>query len=173
MSTIFLSDLISEAKKQKSYGILAYVTNPFRVLLAHPGGPESKSRNKGWWGIPKGKPSGGESKWSTACREFEEETGLKIPKGIKESDMIELGKIVQHNKKIVKVWAVQMESDDISGFHSNTFKMKWPRNDPTAKEKTYSEVDKVRYFNYDNAIRYIRSDQIPFLNRLFEILNQT
>ena len=172
MSTIFLTDILLEKKhKRRSFGIVAYTLNPFRVLLAHPGGPIHAKKDKGYWSIPKGIKTKGESDWATACREFHEETGLSIPPGTKEKDSLELGKIVQTGGKIVRAWAVQMEDDDISQFRSNTFQMVWPPY-KGAKEQTFPEIDRIQYFSYADAVRHIREDQRPLLDRLFMILNQ-
>ena len=36
-----------------------------------------KNKKSGQWGLPKGTPNVGESPWQTACRELEEETGIR------------------------------------------------------------------------------------------------
>lgn len=36
-----------------------------------------KNKKSGQWGLPKGTPDVGESPWQTACRELEEETGIR------------------------------------------------------------------------------------------------
>jgi len=48
-----------------------------QVLLAHPGGPLFKNKDKDTWTIPKGEIEPGEDMLETAKREFEEETSVK------------------------------------------------------------------------------------------------
>ena len=162
MGEILLSELLK--KEKKSYGIVAYLEFPLRILLAYPGGPEYPGGHRGFWSIPKG-GSHGEIGWNAAVREFKEETNLDIPQNIGKDDAINLGKITQRSGKIVEAWGVEMEDDDISHFKSNMFKMIWP---PTKNgtEQQFPEVDKVKWFSYRDAVRYIRYDQRPFLIRL-------
>lgn len=163
MNEIKLVNIIDEIKKKRgrfACGILAYVRLPFKVLLAHPGGPYHTHQNLGGWSIPKGVLDGDESKWDCAKREFEEETNLDFP--VKEKDdAIDLGTIVQRGGKTVKAWAVEMPDDSIKGFKSNKFKIVHH-----GKEVEYPEIDKIEYFDLHDAIKHIRQEQIPFLNNL-------
>ena len=167
---IALSELIKIDERKKkirySYGILAYVLNPFRILLAHPGGPEFLHKNKNCWSIPKGASHKIEDGWEAAQREFKEETGLDLPPNTREIDAINLGTITQKSGKIVRAWAIQMEDDDISNFKSNTFLFKWPGHEPIE----YPEIDKVKYFTPKEAIRRLNPYQLPFIKRLIEDL---
>jgi predicted NUDIX family NTP pyrophosphohydrolase len=49
------------------------------VFIAHPGGPGFADRDEGVWSIPKGEWESNETPFETAIREFEEETGIKVP----------------------------------------------------------------------------------------------
>ncbi|HEY7489621.1 MAG TPA: NUDIX domain-containing protein, partial [Candidatus Tectomicrobia bacterium] len=62
-----------------SAGLLLYRRrgDELEVLLAHPGGPFWVHRDAGAWSIPKGLVGEGEEPLAAACREFEEETGLR------------------------------------------------------------------------------------------------
>ena len=167
MSEIKLTNIVDEMRKKRgrlACGILAYVKSPFKVLLAHPGGPYHTHQNFGGWSIPKGVLDGDESKWNCAKREFKEETNLNLTVTNKE-DAVDLGSIVQKGGKIVRAWAVEMPDDSIKNFKSNNFKT-WH----FGKEVEYPEIDKVEYFNLKNAIRYIRHEQIPFLDILVKYL---
>lgn len=171
MSNILLTDLLEEKKifrPRHSYGILAYLTKPFRVLLAHPGGPELKHKIHNSWSIPKGGRHSVEDGWEAALREFKEETGLDLPENIKEKDAINLGAVTQKGGKIVRVWAVEMEDDDISSFKSNTFLFQWSDENTTE----YPEIDKIKYFSYGEAKHYLRPDQWPFIQRLINDLKR-
>jgi predicted NUDIX family NTP pyrophosphohydrolase len=65
-----------------SAGLLLYrrLGDELEVFLAHPGGPFWAHRDAGAWSIPKGLVDAGEAPLAAACREFEEETGIR-PKG--------------------------------------------------------------------------------------------
>ncbi len=62
-----------------SAGLLLYrrTGEVLEVLLAHLGGPFWAHRNVGAWSIPKGVVADGEEPLAAACREFEEETGVR------------------------------------------------------------------------------------------------
>jgi predicted NUDIX family NTP pyrophosphohydrolase len=47
------------------------------LFLAHPGGPFWRDRDAGAWTLPKGGVHDGEALLDAACREFEEETGVR------------------------------------------------------------------------------------------------
>ena len=81
-----------------SAGLLMYrIRNGIlQVLLAHPGGPFCKSKDEGGGTIPKGEIDPGEELFSTALREFEEETGLQA-----QPPFVSLQPIQQKGGKIV------------------------------------------------------------------------
>jgi len=166
MSTIFLSELVvkKDKSRKKAFGIVAYLRDPLRILLAHPGGPEHTHLNRGYWSIPKGGEHN-DTGWQAAVREFKEETNLDLPPGAKEKNSLYLETITQRSGKIVTAWGVEMENDDISNFKSNLFKMVWPPA-PNGTEQHFPEMDEVRWFTYQQATRYIRYSQLPFLVRL-------
>lgn len=167
MDQIKLSNIINEMKKKRgrlACGILAFVKSPFRVLLAHPGGPYHTHKNLGGWSIPKGVLDGEESKWHCAKREFKEETNLDLPVTNKE-DAIDIGSIVQRGGKVVRAWAVEMPNDNIKDFKSNKFKML-----EFGKEVEYPEIDKIEYFDVKNAIKHVRYEQTPFIDALVKHL---
>src|SRR5688500_15898660 len=62
-----------------SAGLLLYRqgSGELEVFLAHPGGPFWKGKDAGAWTIPKGLAEPGEDLLAAACREFEEETGMR------------------------------------------------------------------------------------------------
>ena len=49
------------------------------VLLVHPGGPFWAKKDLGAWSIPKGEYEPDEDPRACALREFEEETGTRLP----------------------------------------------------------------------------------------------
>jgi predicted NUDIX family NTP pyrophosphohydrolase len=157
--------IISNMNKPKyAYGIVAYVYDPFRILIAHPGGPYYSKKENGYWSIPKGVIHDGEDGWHCALREFKEETNLELPKHLKKKDAFDLGEIVQKSGKIVRAWAVEMDTDDISNFKCNTFKMEWPPNSGIIEE--FPEMDKVKYCEPEEALKLLKYEQHYFVDKL-------
>jgi predicted NUDIX family NTP pyrophosphohydrolase len=148
-----------------SAGILLFRPNGGRleVLLAHPGGPFFQNRDAGHWTIPKGEADGDEELMAVARREFEEETGHAAPDG----RVIELGSIVQKGGKIVHAWGLEGELDPAAAV-SNTFAMVWPPG--SGRVQTFPEIDRVEWFEVDEARRRVKPTQIPLIDRLVEAL---
>ena len=71
------------------------------VLLVHPGGPFWAKKDLGTWSIPKGEYEPDEDPRAAALREFEEETGTRLPT----DELVELGPVVQKGGKEVTAWA--------------------------------------------------------------------
>jgi len=94
-----------------------------------------------------------------ARREFEEETGHEAPKG----PAIELGDIRQKSGKRVLAWAVEGDLDPETAV-SNTFEMEWPPRSGRVRE--FPEIDRVAWFDLDEARVKIKAAQAPFLDRL-------
>jgi len=151
--------------ERTSAGILLYRRGsnpdvPLEVLLAHPGGPYFAKRDLGDWTIPKGEPDGRhEPLDAVARREFEEETGQKPPRG----PAIELGDIRQKSGKRVLAWAVEGDLDPETAV-SNTFEMEWPPR--SARMQEFREIDRVAWFDLDEARVKIKAAQAAFLERL-------
>ena len=133
----------------------------FEVLLAHPGGPHFANRDAGDWTIPKGEPDGAEEPLAVvARREFAEETGTEIDPA---AHTIELGTIVQKGGKIVYAWAVEGDLDPAEA-HSNLFEMEWPPH--SGELEAFPEIDRVAWFDPDEARARIKPTQTPFIDRL-------
>jgi predicted NUDIX family NTP pyrophosphohydrolase len=152
--------------ERTSAGILLYrrADGPggqLEVLLAHPGGPFFVKRDLGDWTIPKGEPNGGQEPLdAVARREFEEETGLAIDAA---APTIELGSIVQKGGKVVHAWAVEGDLDPAEA-HSNEFEMEWPRR--SGRRERFPEIDRVEWFDLDEARRRVKPTQVPLIDRL-------
>jgi predicted NUDIX family NTP pyrophosphohydrolase len=149
-----------------SAGVLLYRrpeggTDGLEVLLAHPGGPYFAKRDLGDWTIPKGEPDGAaEALIDVALREFEEETGTTLDGG---SPAIELGTIVQKGGKVVYGWAFEGDLDPELA-SSNTIWLEWPPR--SGQRQAFPEIDRVAWFDPDEARRRIKPTQIPFIDRL-------
>jgi predicted NUDIX family NTP pyrophosphohydrolase len=148
-----------------SAGILLFRPRNGRleVLLAHPGGPFFANRDVGHWTIPKGEADGDEELTAVARREFEEETGHPAPDG----DALDLGSIVQKGGKVVFAWALEGDLDPETAA-SNTFEMVWPPG--SGSVRTFPEIDRVEWFDIDEAKRRVKPTQIPLSDRLVEDL---
>ena len=148
-----------------SAGILLFRprSGQLEVLLGHPGGPFFANRDAGHWTIPKGEVDGDEDLVAVARREFEEETGNRPPDG----EPIERGSIVQKGGKIVHAWALEGDLDPATA-ESNTFQMVWPPG--SGRLQTVPEIDRVEWFDVDEAKRRVKPTQIPLIDRLVEHL---
>ncbi|MEK9771938.1 MAG: NUDIX domain-containing protein [Opitutae bacterium] len=131
------------------------------VLVAHPGGPYFKNKDKGWWSIPKGEPEPEEDIFLAALREFEEETGM-IPSG----PYLDLGSIVQNNGKVVFAWAFAGDWPDSRLPVCNKISMEYPKGSGQMWE--FPEIDRVAFLPIDQAKEKLRPQQVPLLERLMD-----
>jgi len=140
----------------------------FEVLLGHPGGPFFTKRDEGHWTIPKGEPDEpGDDLLAVARREFEEETGHRAPDGMAADGPMPLGTIVQKGGKVVHAWAIEGDLDPAAA-RSNTFVMTWPPR--SGREEEFAEIDRVAWFEPDEARRRLKPTQVPFVDRLEALL---
>ena len=146
-------------RSQISAGLLAFRRNSgVEVLLAHPGGPFWTKKDDGAWTIPKGVADSDADTLSAARREFTEETGF-----VAAGDMLPLKAVRQRSGKTVVAWA--FESDfDLAKFSSNEFEMEWPPR--SGRRKSFPEIDRLAWFDYDTALKKIIAYQQPFLLEL-------
>jgi predicted NUDIX family NTP pyrophosphohydrolase len=144
-----------------SAGILLWRSRKGRleVLLAHQGGPFWVKKDIGHWTIPKGEVEPGEEFVAVARREFAEETGHEPPNDL----LTDLGQITQKSGKLVLGWAVQGDLDPSTAV-SNTYEMEWPPH--SGLVQTFPEIDRVEWFDLDEARRRLKAAQVPFLDRL-------
>jgi predicted NUDIX family NTP pyrophosphohydrolase len=165
---------------RRSAGIVLYRRTPgspepepgtapaFEVLLGHPGGPFFAKRDEGHWTIPKGEPDDpGDDLLAVARREFEEETGHRTPDGALADGPTPLGTIVQKGGKVVHAWAIEGDLDPAAA-RSNTFVMTWPPG--SGRQQEFAEIDRVAWFEPDEARRRLKPTQIPFVDRLEALL---
>jgi predicted NUDIX family NTP pyrophosphohydrolase len=129
------------------------------VLLAHNGGPYWVKKDHGHWTVLKGEAEPGEELEAVARREFAEETGHDLPDG----PLVHLGEIRQKSGKRVIAWAVEGDLDPSTAV-SNTFAMEWPPRSGRMQE--FPEIDRVEWFDPDEARRRLKAAQVPFLDRL-------
>ena len=147
-----------------SAGILLYrrdADGP-RVLLAHPGGPYWRTRDRGAWMLPKGEIVPGESAEAAARREFEEELGQPATGALQP-----LGALRQAGGKQVEAFALEGDFDP-ARLRSNTFQCEWPPR--SGSLATFPEIDAVRWFDLGTARECILPSQALLLDRLQELI---
>jgi predicted NUDIX family NTP pyrophosphohydrolase len=145
---------------QTSAGLLLFRRSPgpLELFLAHPGGPFWRGRDAGAWTIPKGLTEPGEDLLAAACREFEEETGVK-PLG----PFLPLGSVRQKAGKVIHAWAWEGDADS-AAVTSNTMKAEWPRG--SGRWLTFPEVDRCAWFTPDEARNRLNPAQAELVDRL-------
>jgi predicted NUDIX family NTP pyrophosphohydrolase len=139
------------------------------ILLGHPGGPFFARRDEGHWSIPKGEPDPSDiDLLAVARREFTEEVGHAPP--VAQPDglpPIPLGSIVQKGGKVVHAWAIEGDLDPADA-RSNEFEMEWPPR--SGRRQRFPELDRIAWFGPEEARRRLKPTQIPFVDRLVDIL---
>jgi predicted NUDIX family NTP pyrophosphohydrolase len=128
------------------------------VLLAHPGGPFWAHRDAGAWSIPKGLVHEGEDLLAAACREFEEETGIR-PNG----PFLSLGSVRQKAGKLIHAWAWEGDAD-LARLTSNVMRTEWPRG--SGRWLRFPEVDRCAWFDPQTAREKMNPAQAAFIDRL-------
>lgn len=128
------------------------------VLLAHPGGPYFRNKDRGAWTIPKGELEADENPLVAAQREFAEETGYE-PDG----PFYKLSVIKQRGGKVVHGFACQGDFDP-GQLRSNTFTIEWPPRSGELAE--FPEIDRVDFFGLEAAKEKINAAQAIWLHEL-------
>jgi predicted NUDIX family NTP pyrophosphohydrolase len=152
---------------RRSAGILLYRLSGGvpEVLLVHPGGPFWKNKDSGAWSIPKGEYGEGEDPVAVALREFEEETGQRLPGG----DLVALGEVRQRGGKVVSAWAAAGDLDPAT-VTSNTFTLEWPPRSGIRRE--FPEVDRAGWFDPAAAREKLLAAQAELVDRLLATLGE-
>jgi predicted NUDIX family NTP pyrophosphohydrolase len=139
------------------------------VLLAHPGGPFWSRREYASWSVPKGIAEGDEALEAVASREFAEEVGFEVAAVATDpgSPPADLGQVSLKSGKVVCAWAVEGDLDPLLAT-SNEFEIEWPPR--SGRRLVIPEVDRVAWFDADEARRRIHPAQAPFVDRLEGLL---
>jgi predicted NUDIX family NTP pyrophosphohydrolase len=127
-------------------------------LLVHPGGPLWAKKDLGVWSIPKGEFVPGEDPLSAACREFEEETGVR-PNG----PFVALEPVRLPSGKRVAAWGFAGDLDP-DRIRSNRFTMEWPPR--SGRRQEFPEIDRAAWFDLDEALRRLSPGQRPILEEM-------
>lgn len=149
-----------------SAGILLHRLGPNgrEVLIGHMGGPFWARKDDGGWSIPKGEHRPDEEPLAVAHREFEEETGSPVPA----SDLVPLGQ-VRTSGKVLTVWAGEGDLD-ADACVSNTFELEWPPR--SGRIQQFPEIDRAAWFAVPEARVKLVAGQVPFLDRLLDVLGE-
>lgn len=147
-------------RPNQSAGLLMFRRTPagLEVFLVHPGGPFWAKKDEGAWTLPKGEYDDSEAPLDAARREFAEETGFSAT-----PPFLELGVIRQKSGKLVAAWAFEGDCDP-AALVSNTCEIEWPPH--SGRRLTIPEVDRGAWFSTAEALRFLREEQRPLLNRL-------
>lgn len=150
-----------------SAGVLVYRLREGRleVFLVHPGGPFWARKDLGAWSIPKGEFTEPEDPLEAALREFQEETGFDM-----EGPFEPLKARKQPGGKVVHAWAVEGDLDPRQ-VKSNTFLLEWPKG--SGRQKEFPEIDRVEWFEIEEARRRILPGHVGFLDELGVLLSRS
>ena len=145
-----------------SAGLLLYrrASGTLEFFLAHPGGPFWKNKDEGAWSIPKGLIDEGEAPLAAACREFEEETGIR-PHG----PYFPLGTVRQKAGKVVHAWAFEGDADPAQ-VHSNLV-----AGIRGKAGRAFPEIDRCGWFSASEAHRKLNPAQAEFIDRLEALID--
>jgi predicted NUDIX family NTP pyrophosphohydrolase len=144
----------------QSTGLLVYrhQGKQLEVLLVHPSGNYNR---RAPWGIPKGLPDEGESLAEAAVRETREETGVDVGQPVD----VDMAKDASPTAELTPLGHIDYKR---SRKRIHAFAVAAP---PDAKPHLASwEVDRAEFLPLDEARRLIHPDQVPFLDRLVELL---
>jgi predicted NUDIX family NTP pyrophosphohydrolase len=156
----------------RSAGVLLYRQDPaapagagdgLQVWIAHMGGPFWARKDDHAWSIPKGEHEPDEDPRAAALREFAEELGSDVPAG----ELVELGS-VRGSGKVVTAFALGGDLD-ADAVVSNTFEIEWPPRSGRMQE--FPEIDRAGWFDLPAARAKIVKAQLPFLDRLADLLD--
>jgi predicted NUDIX family NTP pyrophosphohydrolase len=134
----------------ESAGLVVYrnIATCLEVLLIHPSGNYNR---RAPWGIPKGLPDSDEPFAQVAVRETREETGVDLSAAL-DTGLAPLGYVeYKRSRKRIHAFAVPA---------------------PAGSEPNVAcwEIDQAKFLPIEEARRRIHPDQLPFLDRLVEIL---
>jgi predicted NUDIX family NTP pyrophosphohydrolase len=151
---------------KRSAGLMLYrgAADRLEVLLVHPGGPYFAKRDAGAWTIPKGLVEPGEEDAVAALREFAEETGTAV-----EGEPIPLGEVRQKGGKTVVGFALAGDLDP-DAIRSNSFRIEWPPR--SGERQSFPEIDRAGWFTPPEAREKLIPEQVPFLDRLADLLRE-
>lgn len=158
---------------QTSAGILLYrkniVKNVYQVMLVSSYSNPQKLMKK-VWNIPKGHVQKGQNLTQTAIRQFEEETGIKLTEQQK-SHLDYIGLCCTQKGKHVHIFGLEK---DVNGgkekVNIKSIMIKTERPPHSGHFILIPQTASGKYFDIDNASKYIFNYQQIILDRLKEKL---
>lgn len=148
----------------RSAGLLPFrVVDRLEVLVAHPGGPFWARKDEGAWSLVKGLIDEDEDPMDAARREFSEETGWDAPS----EPWLDLGEVRLRSGKRVTAWAVQADYDP------ETLRPGECTIQLRGRDVTFPEIDRVRWFDTEEARAKLNPVYGEFLDRLERHLSVT
>ncbi len=132
------------------------------VLLGHPGGPYWTRKDIGAWTLPKGEYDHTEQPLDAAQREFGEETGFAAA-----PPFLPLGELRLKSGKRITAWAFEGDADPTQ-LECNSFEIEWPPR--SGQMRSFPEIDRVQWFDLDEARRRLLPGQAGFIDRLLAVL---
>lgn len=160
---------------ETSAGILVYrrniETNNIEVLLVSSYSDPAKLKKK-VWNIPKGHVQKGQSLAQTAIRQFQEETGIQLTEQQK-SQIDYIGLCCTQKGKHVHIFGLEKNVNggkEKVNIHSNLCEV---FNKKIGKVVMIPEVISGKYFDIDEAEKYIFNYQQIILKRLKGKLNES
>ncbi len=115
--------------------------------------------------MPKGIAEADEAAEAVAVREFAEETGFDLAAVSADGGptRLDLGEVTLKSGKIIRAWAVEGDLDPELA-HSNETEIEWPPR--SGHRQLIPEVDRVAWFDPDEARRRAHPAQAAFVDRL-------
>jgi predicted NUDIX family NTP pyrophosphohydrolase len=158
-------------KPKPSAGILLFRRGGrgLEVLLAHPGGPYWSRQDYGSWSVPKGIAEPDEAPEDVAAREFAEETGFDLANVAADPacERLDIGEVSLKSGKVIHAWAIEGDLDPALA-HSNEVEIEWPPR--SGRRQAIPEVDRVAWFDAEEARRRAHPAQATFVDRLEALL---
>lgn len=134
-----------------------------KVLVVHPGGPLFWNEPDQHWGVPKGHVEKNENIEKSAIREFEEETGMTLPR----TPLKFIGEFDLFKTKKMFLYAVEGDGQFVK---SNMFEMEWPKG--SGQMRSFPENDDGRWMSFDELKPRLAKSQVKAFSELEKFISR-